>query len=351
MPRNSSSTPEEIGQDVENHLESFLQSIGLATRSLSANPTQSSEIEVIADDLRLMNRGEQYGLDASWVIHFSDKGKTFNWYFEAKGHGFTDYKNKPRSKHKPFHIKLVAEKLLKALTLHSKDIHCWCLFAPYISCDEGDLNELRDLAEYLPFKLIVWDKNFLYKYLPSINKDLFSTLYFLEQSTSTIDQNTADYLKELVKTNSHEGLFWNTVQKQYYVIRRSIVNRCKKKIIFDSSTEYVSQEDEVIPRSFNTTYKFIYESDEFVTSSDDLSRATSIEGVKRLFAGALNNESISLSNKLKDFFDDDNNPYLQIILEHRSGDYRKCIPFYEIHSSTNFGSNKDKPTFIKVEEM
>ena len=351
MPRSNSSTPEEIGQDVENHLENFLQSIGIATRSLSPNPTQLAEIEVITEDLRLMNRGEQYGLDASWVVHFSDKGKTFNWYFEAKGHGFTDYKNKPRSKHKPFHIKLVAEKLLKALTLHSKDVHCWCLFAPYISCDEGDLNELRDLAEYLPFKLIIWDKNFLYKYLPSINSDLFSTLYFLEQSAPSADQNLASFLKEIVKTHSHEGLFWNTVQKQYSVIRRSIVNKCKKKIVFDSSTEYVPQEEEIIPRSFSTTYKFIYESDEFVTNTTDLSGATTIEGVKRLFAGALNSSSVSLSSKLKEFFDDDDNPYLQIVLEHRCGGYRNSIPFYEIHSSTNFGSSKDKPAFIKVEEM
>lgn len=350
MPTNTNNLPEEIGQEVENHLENFLQSIGLTARLSSSNPTQPASIEVISEDLRLMNRGEQYGLDASWVIHFSDRGKTFNWYFEAKGHGFTDYINKPRSKHKPFHIKLIADKLLKSLTLHSKDIHCWCLFAPYISCDEGDLNELRDLAEYFPFKLIIWDKNFLYKFLPSINPNLFSTLYFLDGQVSG-DPSDINSLKEFVKASSHEGFFWNTIQKEYSVIKRSIVNRCKKKIIFESSTEQIAQEDQSIPRSFNTTYKFIYESEEFVISTDDLSGATTIEGVKRLFAGAINDQSVSLSNKLKDFLEVDENLYLQIILEHRSGDYRNTIPFYEIHSGTNFGSTKDKPAFIKVEEM
>lgn len=333
--------PEQIGQDVENQLIVFLNTIGLTV----------DDVEVIPEDLRLMNRGEQYGLDASWVIHFSDMGKSFNWYFEAKGHGFLEYGKKPRSKHIPFNIKLIADKLLKSLSLHGRDIHCWCLFAPYVSCDEGDLIELKQLAEHFPFKLIIWDKNFLHQKLPYVSGDLFSTLYFLDQLTLPTNPQVINSITKDIKAASYEGLFWNKVQKQYFSIRRSILSKCRRKIVFESDIQYGFSNEREIPRTFITTYKFIYEGDEFITNEENLSAAVNIEGVKKLLSSALNSQSISLSSKLKEFLDEEQNPYLQITLEHRSGDFKNCIPYYEINSSTNFGCLIDKPALIKVEEI
>ncbi len=337
MP-NRSELPERIGQEVENQLSNLLGSMSLAI----------DKTDIIPEDLRLMNRGEQYGLDVNWVIHFSDMGKNFNWYFEAKGHGFSEYKR--NSRHMAFHIKLIADKLLKSLTLHSRDIHCWCLFIPYISCDEGDLIEIKQLEEYFPFKLVIWDKNFLYQKLPHINKELFESLYFLDQVTSDENPQIRELIKNNIKISSYEGLFWNKVQKQYFSIRRSILDDCKKRMIFDSEQKYVFSEKREIPRSFETKYKFIFEDDEFIANQEDLSNASNIEGVKKLFAGAINTQSVSLISKLKDFLDKEENPYLQITLEHRSGEYRNFIPYFEINSSTNFGCTVDKPTLIKVEE-
>jgi len=119
-----------IGQRIESDLKDYLE-------LMSVN---KANIGILNNDLRLMKAGKQSGLDLNWDLSFNLSGMQYRWFFEAKGEGFTEYKNS--FKHVNFKIGLISDKLLQLIGRSDLDIDCWCLFAPYIKLDGNDKREL-----------------------------------------------------------------------------------------------------------------------------------------------------------------------------------------------------------------
>jgi len=340
---------EEIGYQVEGLLKSFLERIGMVIPASLPSGVESGPI-IIPEDLRLMNSGSQHGLDLNWIIKFSNQGNEYTWYFEAKGFGFTKYFNNRNKKHEAFHINLISDKLLQSLSFHAMDIDCWCLFAPYIKLDEGDITELDNINEYLPFKLVFWDKDFLFSRLKSIDNELFQAIYPQDTLTtlSVVDPSLINNLVAKIKNKSVEGRFWNLVHKRYSAIKREIVERCQLDLVFESVPAAQTNDGNDIPRETNTSHYFLYKNAKYITSESDLSNADDIEGIKRLLANAKDETNSPLITQFQTFLNIDDNPYLSIEVKHRSGNFRGRLAFNLLTSSTNLGCTQDKPVLFKV---
>jgi len=154
--------------------------------------------------------GKQFGFDIGWDI-MSEK---VIWHFESKGN------------HSRKSINIIGEiskKLTESIAGHGTDFHCWCLFLPYIEIDENERQQIRNLEKlYLfPYKIVVWDKNFLK------NNSLFL-------KNILIQPNIERDLKKLIKSSSSEGLFRNRLFKKVIIQRKTLVIKNSFKIYIDS---------------------------------------------------------------------------------------------------------------------
>lgn len=379
MPNVQSS--QQIGTNIEVLLKDFLSSLSFVLEE---------PVRIFPDDLRLMNSGSQHGLDLKWEMRFNQGGIRYTWYFESKGVGETEYLHTTPGGHKPFHIKLISDKLLQVLsysTLNYADrgIDCWCLFAPYIKLDTDDRGELDRIQAYLPFRLLVWDKDFLFPKLKHINPSLFQRIYTHDSNSGVPSTDAIKLLINSIREHSVSGKFWNNIHRKYTSIRNDIVDRCKKELILQSEILPPSQTSTSSSQSLLriTSYYFEFSSRKYYVDANILQQAiatptthlidspspspamdeeeidsetssesvssedTNLDSVRSVFINAICRETNrSLHTELADLLNNTNNPFLHIQIKHKIPTFIEKIFFEVIHDGSYFGC-EDKPVYFE----
>lgn len=351
-----------IGRKVEEFLKQFLNELVF---EIDDPP------RIISDDLRLMSSGEQHGLDLNWEIRFNQGAIQYKWFFEAKGKGYSKYLDKKTWRHETYKLSIISDKLLQALSYYGLDIDCWCLFAPYLKLDEADKKELSKIQEFLPFKLVVWDKDFLFHRLRSINVDLFKVIYPKEAVSRRVPgEFTKIKTINSIRDLSIFGRFWNALHRRYWVIRNDIKQKCKTKIIFQCEFQE-SRDQETDARIHTKQFYFLYLRDKYFIDKAYLDQATQEEVTKTITVSGdevidnrrleeANREAIrlvfvnsikentqeTLSENIQDLLDGDDIPFMQVEIKHKISDYAETIPFELLNSSTYFGCSEDKPIYF-----
>lgn len=377
----NSPTSQEIGANVENLLKQFLTGLSFSIE----NP-----VRVFPDDITLMNSGSQHGLDLRWEVRFNQGGIRYTWYFESKGVGETEYLRTTPGGDQPFHIRLISDKLLQVLSYNilnyaNRGVDCWCLFAPYIKLDADDRNELERLQAYLPFRLVIWDKDYLFPKLKHISPQLFQTIYSRDVNDVTPSIDVTKSVTIMIREHSVSGKFWNNVHKRYSAIRNDIVDRCKQEIILQSEIPPPAQD----PTSQShspvrvTLYYFEFKSKKYyvdvsilqqavaiadaqavdapspspaldesetggvIVSSPVISESTNLDSVRNVFINAICRETQkSLHDEFAELLRDVNNPFLHIQIKHKIPTFVEKIFFEVIHDGTYFGC-EDKPVYFE----
>lgn len=219
MPKKSA----KIGKKVESKLKEYLEKIAIIPKSFP----------IFSKDLRLMKSGKQSGIDLNWDLNFNLGGPDYKWYFESKGFGMSDYRNS--KKYQNFTLSLISDKLLQLLGRTDLNIDCWCLFIPYARLDETDKIEIAHIQNHLPFKLCIWDVDFLFHRIKLIHPELFNTIYFKHKikinAASSVVNNLDNYVWEIIE-DTLEGYFTRKIHEKYRLLKRELEARCNREIIF-----------------------------------------------------------------------------------------------------------------------
>ncbi|NQV12851.1 MAG: hypothetical protein HQ530_00925 [Parcubacteria group bacterium] len=335
------SSPVKTGQDIERYLKDYL-------RQLSISPKRFSIIE---KDLRIMKAGSQGGLDINWKINFDLYGLEYRWFLEAKGTGKKQYKKTGR--YKNFQMNIIADKLLQLLGRSDLNIDCWCLFAPYLRLDENDDSVLRSLEYYLPFKLIIWDKNYLYKRIWSISESLFKKIYFTKRkypAKGVIDPYIAD-----IKRDCIAGRFIMNINKNYYFIKQELKDKCERQIIL---CKELSKRPKQPKTSESYKHFFEFQGVKYFIDEKELKKVLndfeisgsgreSVKSFKKdnlinVFNNATSGEDRSLYQEIRGYLLDDDLPFAKFVVIHKLEEFKE-VDFIKLNSSSYFGveNNKD----------
>ncbi len=371
---------QQIGANIENLLKDFLSSLSFVLED---------PVRIFPDDLSLMNSGSQHGLDLRWEIRFNQGGIRYTWFFESKGVGESDYLRTPPGGNKPFHIRLISDKLLQILSYSTLDyagrgIDCWCLFAPYLKIDNADRNELDRIQAYLPLRLVIWDKDFLFSKLKHINPSLFQTIYTNDTNSETRSVDVSRSLINVIREYSVSRKFWNNIHRKYTSIRNDIVNRCKKELIFQSEILPPAQTPTASGHSPQrvTFYYFEFNGKKYYVEANILQQAiatpaeysvvspspspamdeeeigeissdtvpseeSNLDSVRNVFVNSICRDTgRSLHTEFADLLNDVNNPFLHIQIKHKIPTFVEKIFFELIHDGSYFGCD-DKPVYFE----
>lgn len=337
-----------IGQRIEADLKDYLELIS----------ADKAHIDIFSEDLRLMKSGKQSGLDLNWDLSFNLSGAQYRWFFEAKGEGFTKYRN--GAKHENFKIGLIADKLLQLIGRSDLDIDCWCLFAPYIKLDGNDKRELENIGLHLPFKLVIWDKSILSIYLGSLAPRLFKKTY--SKAKKCCRRIGLGQVVSEIKSNSIRGRFQKHIHRNFYILKNDLKNKCERIIIFckEPIEEKEDNKTIVIDKYFFEYQKAKYFIEKSILDkvNNDLENLTvgtntfkepKIDNLKKVLYESKNN-GISLFDDLKILVSDKEIPFIKILFLKKIDEFPN-LDFVKINSSTHFGviGNKDI-LFEKIED-
>lgn len=300
-----------IGKRIESDLKDYLE-------LMSVN---KADIRIFNNDLRLMKAGKQSGLDLNWDLSFNLSGTQYRWFFEAKGEGFTKYKN--GATHENFRIGLIADKLLQLIGRSDLDIDCWCLFAPYVKLDGNDKRELENIGLHLPFRLVIWDKSILSIHLGSLSASLFKKTYSKAKNRS--HKIELEQIVNEIKSNSIQGRFQKNIHRNFYILKSDLKNKCERVIIFckEPVKKIIGQKVITIDKYFFEYQKakyFIEKSilEEVDNDLENLIIGTNtfkepkIDKLKKVLCESTNNGT-SLFNDLKTLISDKGAPFIKIL--------------------------------------
>jgi hypothetical protein len=217
-----------------------------------------------------------------------------------------------------------------------------------------------------------------------INKDLHNEIYIRDIVSSP--PNAGNHLQSFVnkaRENSVAGRFWNEVHRKYWLIRSDISSRCRKELIFQSTTPPPDFTPEETPLPRDKSYFFIFENQQYninsqflpnenprsqshSTSSPSITSAESIQpspsttpgnialptvdldSVRAIFANALcTATNTTLEQKFKGFLDQNDNPFLHLQVKHKVPDFWDKIPMEIVNSATYFNCVNDKPVYFE----
>jgi len=342
-----------IGRDIENYLKDYL-------RRLSIWP-KNGNFRLIENDLRLMKSGKQEGLDINWSISFDFLGTEYKWFFEAKGKGKS--KHQKSGEYTNFHINIIADKLLQLIGRSDLDIDCWCLFAPYLRLDDNDKRLLKNIENYLPFRLLIWDKNYLPRSLWTVSENLFKEIYPRRRrypAKNDLDKYINDIKRECIK-----GRFIKNIHKRFLFIKQDLKTKCEREIILCKelvSTKSLSQDI----RHFNYFLEFqgvkFYIEKKYLQKAitdkenlevkEQIAKALKTENLINIFSYSKNKDNITLYEEIKKYLSDDDIPFAKFIVRHKFKEFRE-IDFIKLNSSSYFGVGNNKDILFEniIEEL